>query len=92
MYYKCHEINPSCNKSYIDSAEWIKNKKTTKNPINENDNKLFEYAVTVALNREKIRKYPERLWKIKPFIDKNDWEGINCPSKKDVGKMFEKNN
>ena len=92
MYYKCHEINPSCNKSYIDSAEWIKNKKTTKNQINENDNKLFEYAVTVALNHEKIRKYPERLWKIKPFIDKNDWEGINYPPKKDVGKIFEKNN
>ena len=39
----------------------MKNKKTTKNPINENDNKWFEYAVTVALNHEKIRKYPERL-------------------------------
>ena len=27
LYYKCHKINLSCGGSYIDSPDWIKNKK-----------------------------------------------------------------
>ena len=27
MYYKCHKINPNHGGSYIDSPDWIKNKK-----------------------------------------------------------------
>ena len=34
LYYKCHEINPNCRGSYIDSSDWLKNKETTTNPIN----------------------------------------------------------
>ena len=34
MYYKCHKINPNLGESYIDSPDWIKNKKATINPIN----------------------------------------------------------
>ena len=30
LYFKCHKINPNCGGSYIDSQEWIKNKKATK--------------------------------------------------------------
>ena len=41
-----------------------------KNPINKNDNKFFQYAVTVELNYEKIGKRPERILKMKPFLDK----------------------
>ena len=40
--------------SYIDSLDWIK--KVTINPINKKDNKCFQYAVTVALNHEEIKK------------------------------------
>ena len=35
LYYKCHKINPNRRESYIDSSDWIKNKKATINPINE---------------------------------------------------------
>ena len=35
LYYKCHKTNPNCDRSYIDSPGWIKNKKTTINPINK---------------------------------------------------------
>ena len=42
--------------SYIDSPDWIKNKKTTINAINKKDNKSFQYAVTVALNYDNIKK------------------------------------
>ena len=34
----------------------------------------------------------ERILKIKPFIDRYNWEGINYPSKKDGCKKSEKNN
>ena len=54
LYYKCHKTNPNCGGSYIDSPDQIKNKKATINPINEKDNKCFQYAITVALNHEKI--------------------------------------
>ena len=48
---------------------WLdKNKKATINPEN-NDAKCFQYAVTVAINHEKIIKYPQRIAKPKSFIN-----------------------
>ena len=91
MYYKCHKINPNRGGSYIDSPEWIKNKKATINPINKKDNKCFHYAVTVALNYAEIKKDPQVITKIKPFINKYNWEGIIFPSERDDWKKFEKN-
>ena len=41
LYYKCHEINPNHGKSWIDSPDWIKNKKATINTINKKDKKCF---------------------------------------------------
>ena len=92
LYYKCHKINPNRDGSYIDSPDWIKNKKITINLINKKDNKCFQYAITVALNHEKIKGYPERITKTKPFIAKYNWERINYPSEKDDWKKIEKNN
>ena len=40
LHYKCHKINLKRGGSYIDSSDWIKNKKATVNPIN-NDGKCF---------------------------------------------------
>ena len=58
--------------SYIDSPEWIKNKRSTINPKN-NDYKCFQYAVIVVLNRDKINKHLQRVSKIKPFINQYNW-------------------
>ena len=57
FHYKCHEINFKCGASYIDSADSIKKKKTI-NPRN-NDDECFQYAVTIALNFDEIKKYPK---------------------------------
>ena len=92
LHYKCHKINTNCRGSYIDSPDWIKNKKETINPVNKKDNKCFQYAVTVALNHEKIGKNLEIITKIKPFINKCKCEGIHFPSEKDDWKKTEKNN
>ena len=56
LYYICHKINLNRGGSYIDSPDWIKNKKATTNPINKKDNKCFQYTVTVTLNYEEIKK------------------------------------
>ena len=44
-----------------------KNKKATINPKN-NDDKCFQYALTVALNYEQIKDHPERISKIKQLL------------------------
>ena len=47
LYHDFNKISLSRGKSYIDSPEWLKNKKATINPKN-NDDKCFQYALTVA--------------------------------------------
>ena len=91
MHYKCHEVNFKRGGSYIDSPDWIKNKKGTINPRNEDDT-CFQYAATVALNYKEIESHPERVSNIEPFINKYNWEGINYPLKLYDLKKFEKNN
>ena len=55
------------------------------NPKNEKDNKCFQYTVTVALN-------PQRVSKIKPFINKYNSNDIDFPSTSKDWKKFELNN
>ena len=79
LYYDFNEISLNRGGSYIDSPKWLKDKKSTINPKN-NDDKCFQYAVTLALNLDKIKRDPQRMSKIKPFIDQYNWKGINFPS------------
>ena len=67
----------------------IKNTNVTINPKN-NDDKCFQYAVTVELNHEQIKIHPERTTKIKPFIDQYDWKEVNIPSNKKDWNEFQK--
>ena len=90
LHYKCHKINQNRGGSYIDSPDWIKNKRETINPVNKKDNKCFQYVVTVTLNHKEIKKDLQRITKIKPFINKYNWEGINFPSEKDDWKNLRK--
>ena len=54
LYYDINKVSLSRGESYIDSPKWSKNKNATINPQNEKDDKCFQYALTVALNHEKI--------------------------------------
>ena len=69
----------------------INPKKATINPKN-NDDKCFQYALTVALSYKQIKSQPERTSKIKPFIDQYNCKEINFPSHKKDWKKFELNN
>ena len=53
--------------SYIDSPKWLKNKKATINPKNNDDN-CFQYSLTVALNHKQIKNHSERISYLKPYI------------------------
>ena len=68
LYYDFNKASINRGGSYIDSPKWLKDKKSTINPKN-NDHKCFQYAVTLALNLDNIDNHPERISKIKPFID-----------------------
>ena len=72
--------------SYIDSPEWLKNKKATINPKNNDDN-CFQYALTVALNHKQIKNHPERISNLKPFIDQYNWKEVFRENKK-TGKSL----
>ena len=72
LYYDLNKVSLNRGKSYTESPEWLKNKKATINPKN-NDNRCFQYALNVALNHEQIKKDPQRKSKIKPFIDQYNW-------------------
>ena len=73
----------------MDSTESLKNKKATINPKNNNNN-CFQYALTVALNYQNIKKDQRRISKIKPFIDQYNWKEIKFPPKQEKDwKKFE---
>ena len=91
LYYNLNKVSLSRGGSYIDSPKSIKNKKATINPENSDD-QCFQYVVTVALNYEKIKKDPQRISKMKPFINKYNWKHIDFPSHSKDWKKFESNN
>ena len=93
FYHKLHKI--SINRSggsYTDSPDWIKNKKATINPKNKNDDKCMQYAISIASNHKQIKKDPQRISKIKDFVNKYNWKDINFPSHRKDWNTFEKNN
>ena len=60
FYYDFNKTSINRGRSYIDFPQWLKNKKSTINPKN-NDDKCFQYAVTLSLNLNSIDNHPERI-------------------------------
>ena len=74
LEYHLHEISLNRGSSYIKSPEWLKNKWVTINSKNTKNNKCFQYAIIAALNHQNnIDHHPERISKLRPFIDNYDW-------------------
>ena len=91
LYYDFNKTSIYRGELYIDSPKWLKDKKSTVNPKN-NDYKCFQYAATLALNLNRINEDPQRVSKIKPFINDYNWKDIDfSPTNKDW-KKFELNN
>ena len=91
LYYDFNKISLNRGGFYIDSSKWLKDKKSTINPKN-NDHKCFQYAVTLALNLDKINKHSQIISNIKPFIDQYNWEDIDFPATSKHWRKLELNN
>ena len=76
---------------FIESPDWIENKKCTINRENK-DNKCFQYFIIIYLYKKEIKNNPERISKIKPFINNLNWENINFPPEEQDYKISEMNN
>ena len=91
LYYNFNKISLNRGGSCIEPAKWTKDKKSIINAKN-NDHKCFQYAVTLALNHDKINRNPQRISKIRPFIDQCNWQDIDFPATSKDWKRFEQNN
>ena len=92
LEYHLHKISLNRGSSYIESPEWIKNKGVTINPKNTKDNNCFQYAIIAALNYQNIDHHPERISKLKPFINNYNWKDIEFPSHSKDWRKCECNN
>ena len=70
------------------SSEWLRCKKAA--IINGNND--FQNALNEVLNYQNIKKHPERISKIKPYISKYNWKGIEFPAGSKDWQKFEQNN
>ena len=62
--------------SHTDSPGWIKNKKA-----------IYSVHDNTCTNYEKIKKGPQRITKLRPFIDYYEWNEINFPAEPKYWKM-----
>ena len=76
------------NLSELNSLGWLRGKKEA---IINNDNS-FQNALDDALNYQNIKTNPERISKLKPYINKYNWEGIDFPVGPKELKKIERNN
>ena len=66
------------NSNFIETPTWLKLKRCVLDPQN-NDNKCFQYSVTLSLYHEQIGKNCCRIPKIKQYTNNFDWNNINFP-------------
>ena len=92
LEYHLHKISLNRGTSYIKSSEWIKNKGVTINPKNTKNNMCFQYVIAAALNHQNIDHHPERISKLRPFINNYNWKDIEFPSHSKDWRKFEQNN
>ena len=65
---------------------------TAKKEATINNDNSFQNALDDALNYQNIKTNPERISKLKPYINKYNWEGIDFPAGPKDWTKFEKNN
>ena len=76
------------NLSELNSLGWLRYEKEA---IVNNDNS-FKNALEDALNYQTTKTNPEKISKLKPYINKYNWEGIDSPTGPKEWKKFERNN
>ena len=74
--------------SELNSPGWLRSEKEA---IINNDHS-FQNALDDALNYQTIKRNPERILKLKPYISKYNWEGIDLQAGPKEWQKFERNN
>ena len=77
------------NLSELNSLGWLRGEKETIISGGDTD---FEDALDDTLNYQNIERDPQRIWKLKPYINKYNWEDIEFPVGPKEWKKFERNN
>ena len=57
------------------SSEWLRSKKES---ITNGDN-CFQNALNDSLDYQRIKKHPQKISKLKPYINQFNWKGIKFP-------------
>ena len=85
-----HQLNLTRGSSYLPLPDWLARKKAIVNPHND-DEECFKWSVIAV---EKVgMKDPQRVSKLRKFMDNYDWSGLEFPvSIKDIGKFETRNN
>ena len=65
---------------------------TAKKEATINNDNSFQNALDDALNYQTIKTNPERISKLKPYINKYNWKGIDFPAGPKDWIKFERNN
>ena len=78
--------------SYIPTPDRLSVKKATINPKNTKDDYCFAYSIVASIHNTEIDHHPDRIAKLKPFIKKYNWNGINFPTEQKDWDRFERNN
>ena len=73
----------------LNSLGWLKGKKEAI-INNNNNNNSFQNALDDALNYQIIENNPQKISKLKLYINKYNWEGINFPAGSKEWQKFEK--
>ena len=87
-----HSIELKRGSSYIPSPKWISDKRATINPQNTHNNKCFKYATIAALHHQEFDHHPQRITKLKPYINNYNQKDINFPAGQKDWKIFDRNN
>ena len=69
------------------SSEWLRSKKES---ITSEDN-CFQSTLNDSLDYQIIKTHPERISKLKPYINQYNWKDIKFPSDKEDWRKFEQN-
>ena len=67
LYYYFQKIDVNRSGSYINSPEWLKNKKAIINPKSK-DKECFKYAITIALNHQSIETIQKEYQKLNVLL------------------------
>ena len=79
--------------SELNSLGWLRGKKEAiTNNNNNNNNNNFQNALNDVLNYQTIETHPERISKLKPYINRYNWKGIEFPAGSKEWQKIEQNN